>query len=85
MRHNQRMDLDGLREATARAVSESGKTQRQVASELGVTPGAISRALNEANTALAGLQRRIVEHLTGYHLEEEVSVEYIAKRKGGDK
>ena len=84
MRHNERMSLDGLREATAKAVADSGKTQRQVAEDLGVTPGAISRALNETNSALAGLQRRIIEHLTGFRLEEEVRVTYVAKQADAD-
>lgn len=61
------------------AVKASGKLQREVADELGVNKSAISRALRETNSALAGLQRRIIRHLTGFRIEEEVEVTYVVQ------
>lgn len=81
MRAGQRLSPDELRQAAADAVKESGKLQRKVADELGVSKGAVSRALNETNSALAGLQRRIIRHLTGYRVEEEVTVTYVIRSK----
>ena len=84
MRAGQRLSPDELRQAAADAVKGSGKLQREVAEELGVSKGAVSRALNETNSALAGLQQRIIRHLTGYRLEEEVTVTYVVQSKDED-
>lgn len=82
MKDGQRLTLEELRDATAEAVSGSGKTQSEVASELDVTGSAISRATNEAVTNLAGLQRRIVSHLTTFEIDEKRTVSYIVRKKG---
>ena len=71
MRHNQRLTVEELREEAFTAISNSGKRQADVARDLDVTEGAVSRALKETGTHLAGLQQRIIEHLTPYQLERE--------------
>jgi len=70
-----RMNYDELRERAARAVSESGRTQVRLADELDVSPGAMSRALSESGPKFSNLQRRIIEHLTPYRIEQRVVFE----------
>lgn len=79
MRPGQRLSPDELRQAAMGAVKASGKLQREVADELGVGKSAISRALRETNSALSGLQRRIIRHLTDFEIEEEVEVTYVVQ------
>lgn len=71
MRHNQRLTAEQLRQAAADAVKRSTRNQVDVARKLGVTEGAVSRALKEEGTHLAELQRRIIELLTPYTVERE--------------
>ena len=82
MRHNQKLNYEGLREEAARAVNESGQTQTTIASEMGVSQGLISRALRETGPGLAKAQRDMIAHLTEYVAEEEVEVCFRIKRKG---
>lgn len=70
-----------LRDATAKAVQESGKTQTQIASELNISQSVVSEAVNKPYTKLAGVQRRIIEHLTDFEIKEERTITYIARRK----
>ncbi len=84
MRHNQRLTFEDLRDETRAAVEQFAASQAALARELGVTRGAVSRAMKEAGPALASLQRRIVEHLTGYRIEEKVEVTFRALRSEGD-
>jgi DNA-binding transcriptional regulator LsrR (DeoR family) len=72
------MNADELRQAASDAVAASEHTQTQVAEELDVTRGAISRALNEASTSLATLQGKIIHHLTGFQIERQVDVHFVA-------
>ena len=81
MHADQRMNLEELRTATREVVAGSGKAQHELAGELGVTQPAISRAVNEAAPKLAGLQRRIIEHLTDYRIEVEKTVEYVVRER----
>lgn len=71
MQDGQELSLAELRSAAEKAVAESEHTQKAIADELGVSPGAISRALNETNASLASLQCRIVSLLTEYRVESE--------------
>ena len=81
MRHNQRLTFEDLRDETKTAVEGFATSQAALARELGVTRGAVNRAMKEAGPALASLQGRIIEHLTGYRIEEEVEVTFRALRK----
>lgn len=80
MYEGQRLNGDQLREATAEAIRSSGKTQGELAAELKVTQGAVSRAANETATKLSGLQRRIIAHLTPFRLREERTIEYVVEK-----
>ena len=71
MRHNQKFDYEGLCAEAANAVAQYAKSQAAVARELGVTRGAVSRALKEAGPTFSDLQRRIIDHLTAYRIEPE--------------
>ena len=71
MRKGQKLDYEALRREAKAAIEGSGKSQAQVGRELGVSRGAVSRAVKETGSKLASLQRRIIEHLTDYRLEEE--------------
>lgn len=66
----QMLTLADLRQTAADAVEADGGTQTALAARLGVTPGAISRALKETGGSRAALQARIVETLTGNRVEE---------------
>lgn len=70
-----KMDHDELRRQAARAAEDADLTQTQLARALGVSPGAVSRALSESGPKFARLQRRILEHLTPYHIRERVVFE----------
>jgi transcriptional regulator with XRE-family HTH domain len=72
MRDGTEMDYDGLRDAAREALEADDVTQRAVADALGVTEGAVSNAKREAGPKRATLQRRILEHLTPYRIEERV-------------
>lgn len=71
MQSGQELDHEALRRETEAAVERSGKSQSQVGRELGVSRGAVSRAVKEAGGKLSNLQCRIIEHLTPYRLDEE--------------
>ena len=79
MRHNQLLDFVALRDEAADAVEQSPKTQVQVAEDLDVTKGAISRAIKEAGPNFANLQRRIVDLLTPYRVERDVIFRAVRK------
>jgi predicted transcriptional regulator len=64
------LTLAALRQAAVDAVVADGGTQTALAVRLGVTPGAVSRALKEVGGSRAALQARIVETLTGHRVEE---------------
>jgi predicted transcriptional regulator len=82
MRHNQKLSYDELRDEAAAAVDAYDGTQTEIAEQLGVTRGAVSRALKEEGSSLAGLQIRILELLRpGYTLEKEEQVWFRVQRK----
>lgn len=66
------MDYEALCEEAARVVAESGYSQTQLADELEVSTGAMSRALSESGPKFSRLQRRILERLTPYRIKEHV-------------
>lgn len=70
MRHLQRLDYEQLREAAAQAVEAVEQPQYQVADELGVSKGALSKALGNSGPKYAKLQARVVDHLTRYAVHE---------------
>jgi predicted transcriptional regulator len=72
MQDGKEMDYDALCEEAARAVSKSSYNQTQLANELGVSTGAMSRALSESGPKFSRLQRRVLERLTPYQIEKHV-------------
>lgn len=81
MQSGQVLDYEALCRETEAAVERSGKSQSQVGRELGVSRGAVSRAVKEAGSKLASLQCRIIEHLTPYRLDEETHFRVQDARK----
>jgi predicted transcriptional regulator len=82
MRHNQKLSYDELRDEAAAAVDNYDGTQTEIAEQLDVTRGAVSRALKEEGSSLAGLQMRILELLRPeYALEKEEQVWFRVRRK----
>jgi predicted transcriptional regulator len=79
MRDGTEMDHDGLRDAVRDALASADTTQRAVAEALGVSEAAVSMAKREAGSRRTELQRRILEHLTPYTVEERVT--FKARRK----
>jgi transcriptional regulator with XRE-family HTH domain len=71
MRSGQTLTYEDLRRAVADALDNAGVTQRAVAEALGVSPSAVGHAKNRTGAKVARMQRRILEHLTGYRIEEE--------------
>lgn len=63
------MDYEELCRTAAEVVSSSEYTQTEIAEELEVTTGAISRALSESGPKLSRLQCRILEYLTSCEIE----------------
>lgn len=66
------MDYEALRREATQTVEQSGSTQTEIANELEVTAGALSRALSESGPKFSRLQRRILQHLTPYRIERHV-------------
>jgi predicted transcriptional regulator len=64
------LDYEALRRATADALA-TAPTQAAVAEALGVSPSAVGHAKNRTGAKVARMQRRIIEHLTPYRVEEE--------------
>ena len=73
MRHGQQFDYEGLREKAKQIVDDSDKKRKDVAQELGVSPGSVSSALNGSGAKYASLQKRIIEHLTPYRVVESIT------------
>ena len=86
MRHNQRLTLDQLWDETEKAFTASGKSQAALARELGLSEGAVSKALKKPEPGThryAEVQARILSHLTGYQIEREpVEITYRARKAG---
>lgn len=80
MHDGQTMTYDELQQAAAQTIDDAGTSQAQVARELGVTRGAVSRAVKEPGSSLFELQRRIVEHLTGFRVEREVETKIHVRK-----
>lgn len=80
MRDGTEMDYQELLSEAAGAVEASGKSQSEIGREIGVTSGAMSRALSEPGPKFQELQRRIIQHLTPYQVERQVT--FKARRKG---
>jgi DNA transposition AAA+ family ATPase len=84
MQDKMKMNHDELCREAARAVDEASVTQTQLARDLDVSPGAVSRALSESGPKFASLQRRILEHLTPYRIRERVVFEVQRRYEAGD-
>ena len=82
MQDKEILDYDGLREAARNAVKASDLSQNAIAKRMGVTSGAMSRALNESDASFAKLLRGVVSMLTDFRVEDESTVVYRAYRKG---
>lgn len=82
MRHNQKLTFEELRQEVHEAVKGYEGTQAGLAEKLGVSGGAISRAIHEAGPLLAGLQMRVLEYLQDeYAIAEETEVWFRVTRK----
>jgi predicted XRE-type DNA-binding protein len=77
-----RIELDavGLREEAERAIEASSRTQADVARELDVTRASVNQALRSAAPRYEKLRCRIVELLTSYEVEKNVT--YLLRPKG---
>lgn len=88
VQHNQTLDHESLRkeaEAAANtAKADTGLTRTALAEALGVSSGAISRALSEGEDPgrYASLQIRIIEHLTPYTIRDETRPTFRVVRDG---
>lgn len=83
VRHRQTLDTEGLRQQAADALMASRRTHADVAEELEVSRGAVTRAVNPNELEpwkFSDLQRRIIALLTDYHVEPE-PVTYRVLRK----
>ena len=85
MRHNQTLTADQLRTEATTAAEASGRTRADIAAALGVTPAAITHALNEGRDAsrYAALLGRIVEEVTGYTVEEVTPTYRVLRKQKG--
>jgi len=72
MQDGMEMDHEALRREASRAVSESDYNQTKLSNELGVSTGAISRALSESGPKFSRLQREVLEKLTPFRIEKRV-------------
>jgi predicted transcriptional regulator len=72
MRDGTEMSFDELRDETAAAVDESGKSQAAVARELDMHRSAVSRAVKESGPRVQKIQRRVLRHLTPYRIDRRV-------------
>lgn len=72
VRHNQTLTPDDLRREAREAVEASGESRSALAARLGVSPGAVSLALNEGREAsrYGALLGRIIGLLTDYEVAE---------------
>jgi len=79
MEEGMELDYEELCRQAALIVEESKYTQLEIGKELGVSSGAMSRALSETGPKFSSLQRRIIERLTSYRIEQRVVFRAIAK------
>jgi hypothetical protein len=70
MRDGTTLTFEDLRREAAAALDDADETQSAVAEALGVHRSSVSHARKIAGPRYAELQRRIVEHLTPYAVEE---------------
>ena len=77
--YGSKLDFDALRAEAMAAPEACGRTQTEIAGELGVHRSAVSRAVKTVGPKFQDLQRRIIEHLTPYRIERRVVFE--ARRK----
>ncbi len=69
------MDHDALREEARRLVKESNLSQNRIGEKLGVSSGAMARALSESGSKFEALQMRIIEYLSGKRLQKRTIFE----------
>jgi predicted transcriptional regulator len=67
------LDAEGLREEAEEAIEESSRSQADVARELDVTRASVNQAVRSAAPRYEKLRCRIVELLTPYRVEKEVT------------
>lgn len=72
MRDGTELSFDELRDETAEAVEESGRSQAEVARELDMHRSAVSRAVKESGPRVQKIQRRVIQHLTPYRVDRHV-------------
>ena len=81
VQHNQTFDFEQLMEEAGRLLRNADYTQRELADELGVTRGAVAKAVTKAGPKFQKLQSRIIEHLSDYTVRKEVDVTFRTLRK----
>lgn len=85
VRHDQILDYEALREEAAAAVASAvaaGRRQYEIADTLGVSAGALSKALTNAGARFAKLQQRAIDELTPYRVHEVGGFRVERKGKG---
>jgi predicted transcriptional regulator len=81
VRHGSKLTYDELQQQAHRALSESGRTQQDLADELGVTRTSVGKAVTQAGPKFQRLQMEIIEALTEYDVERREHVEFRTWRK----
>ena len=81
VRHGSKLTHDELQQEAYRALSDSGRTQQEIAGELGVTRTSVGKAVTQAGPKFQRLQMQILEALTEYEVERREHVEFRTWRK----
>ena len=82
MRHNQRLTYEELRRDAEAVANSSGKTRKDIASDLGVSAAAVTLALGTPGGRYAELQMKIIERYSKYRVEKvEVPVTFRVLKK----
>ncbi|MCS4198178.1 hypothetical protein [Salinibacter ruber] len=86
VRHGEKLSYEEMQERAQNVLNGSDWTQREIASELDVTRGAVAKAVTTPGPRYQRLQMQIIETLTDYRMEREETVRFrsVRKDKAGD-
>ena len=73
MRDGAELNYEDLQEAAYRALEASDYTQQELARELGVARTSLARAVTQPGTRYQQLQMRIIDTLTDYEVEKNIT------------
>ena len=73
MRDGAELNYEDLQEAAYRALDASDYTQQKLARELGVSRVALAKAVTQPGPKFQKLQMRVVETLTDYEVEKNIT------------